>query len=96
MKVTLNCSFGDNVAGDTVDLKKEQAQGLIDSGFAHEPSEDAAVTSDSKAVAELKKLREELKTVVSERDKALQALDLANTEITMLKAGQDGKDSKAK
>lgn len=96
MKVTLNCSFGDNVAGETVDLKKDQAVGLIESGFAYEPSEDAPITSDSKAVVELGKLREELKVVIGERDDALKALELANTELTMLKAGQDGKDSKAK
>lgn len=41
MKVVLNCSFGENVAGDVVSLEKEQAQSLLDSGFAREVSKEA-------------------------------------------------------
>jgi hypothetical protein len=91
MLVTLNCSFGDNVAGETVNLKKEQAQGLIDSGFAHEVSEDTKVTSDSKAVVALQAVRKELQ-------EAQEALALAVAERDALLATQgvtDGENGQA-
>lgn len=91
MKVVLNCSYGENVAGEIVDLKKEQAEGLISSGFAHEPSEDAPVTSDSKAVIELKTVRLELDEVKNEL-----ALVTAERDALLLAQGvSDGKDGKA-
>lgn len=91
MKVVLNCSYGENVAGEIVELKTAQAEGLILSGFAYVPSEEAEVTSDSKAVVELKTVRLELDEVKSEL-----ALVTAERDALLLAQGApDGKDGKA-
>jgi len=98
MKVVLNCSFGDNVAGDVVDLKKDQAQNLINSGFARMPKGDVEVTSDSQAIVELKALRDEHAKVVAELDTVKEELALVTVERDALatQGANDGKASPAK
>lgn len=102
---TAGFSFGEvvTVGNAKGDISPKDAKALVESGMAKEydsPVVTKAGPADKTEIDKLEKeveaLEKDVKNVTAERDEALKALEVANTELTMLKAGQDGKDSKAK
>ena len=83
MKVVLNCTYGGNIAGEIVDLKAEVAQGLLDSGFAKDPT-----LSDSSESSVVKNLRAQLQ---AEKD----AHEMTKAELAT-KGATSGKASNPK